>query len=86
MKVQHVLAWLPLFVAASATGADAQTKAYVAHASANVVSVIDTATGTVVGTVPVGAGPTRVAMTRAGTRAYVTNAASDSISVIDTRL
>jgi YVTN family beta-propeller protein len=84
VKVRHGLAWLPLVVAASATLADAQTKAYVAHASANVVSVIDTAAGTVVGTVPVGAGPTRVAMNRAGTRAYVTNQASNSISVIDT--
>jgi YVTN family beta-propeller protein len=46
--------------------------------------VLDTATGSVVGTVPVGAGPIRVAISRDGTRAYVTNAESDSISVIDT--
>ena len=41
----------------ASTRAEAQTKAYVAHTGANVVSVIDTATGTVAGTVPVGAGP-----------------------------
>jgi len=79
-----VLAWLPLVVAAGVTRAEAQTKAYVAHKGANVVSVLDTATGTVMGTIPVGTGPTRVAITRDGTRAYVTNAESDSISVIDT--
>ena len=61
-------------VAAAATRAEAQTKAYVAHQAANVVSVIDTATGTVVRTVPVGTGPTRVAIARDGSRAYVTNA------------
>ena len=51
------LALLPLFVAAGATRTEAQTKAYVAHAGANLVTVIDTATGTVAGTVPVGTGP-----------------------------
>ena len=64
---------LPLFVMAGATRTEAQTKAYVAHASANLVTVIDTATGAVAGTIAVGAGPTRVAITRDGTRAYVTN-------------
>ena len=67
-----------------ATRAEAQTKAYVAHPGANLVTVIDTATGTVTGTVPVGTAPARVAITRDGTRAYVTNAGSASISVIDT--
>ena len=79
-----VLGSLSLLVAAAATRAEAQTKAYVAHSAANVVSVIDTATDTVLGTVPVGTGPRRVAITRDGTRAYVTNGGSDSISVIDT--
>jgi YVTN family beta-propeller protein len=46
--------------------------------------VIGTAAGAVTGTVPVGAGPTGVAVTRDGSRAYVTNADSDSVSVIDT--
>ena len=78
------LALLPLFVVAGATRSEAQTKAYVAHPSANLVTVIDTATGTVAGTVPVGTSPARVAITRDGTRAYVTNGGSASISVIDT--
>ena len=82
------LALLPLFVfmqgAAGATRTEAQTKAYVAQPGANTVTVIDTATGTVTATLPVGAAPTRVAVTRDGSRAYVTNRDSDSISVIDT--
>jgi YVTN family beta-propeller protein len=78
------LAWLALFVAAAASRAEAQTKAYVAHAGANLVSVIDTASGIVVGTIPVGSGPSHVAVARDGSRAYVTNGNSDSISVIDT--
>ncbi|HEY6362535.1 MAG TPA: hypothetical protein VIX63_15585 [Vicinamibacterales bacterium] len=79
-----MLAWLLMLVAAGAFPAEAHTKAYVAHAAANVVSVIDTATGAVMGTVPVGARPAEVAITRDGSRAYVTNGDSDSISVIDT--
>jgi len=59
-------------------------KIYVTHTAANAVSAIDTATGTVVATVAVGAGPTRIAVSRDGVRAYVTNADGDSISVIDT--
>lgn len=94
MKVRHgrlprtcnfsALALLPLFFLAGATLTEAQTKAYVAHTSANLVTVINTATGTVAGTIPVGTGPLRVAVTRDGTRAYVTNGGADSISVIDT--
>ena len=70
-------------VVAGATLAEAQTKTYVVHSGANIVSVLDTATGTVAGTIPVDS-PARVAVTRDGTRAYVTNGASSSVSVIDT--
>ena len=82
----RALALLPLLMLAGAIRADAQTKAYVAHPGANLVTVIDTATGTVAGTVPVGTSPVRVAIARDGTRAYVTNAGSASISVIDTSI
>jgi YVTN family beta-propeller protein len=71
-------------VVAAATRAEAQTKAYVTHTAENLVTVIDTATGAVASTVPVGTSPARVAITRDGTRAYVTNGGDDSISVIDT--
>ncbi len=78
------LALLPLFVLAGATRTEAQTKAYVADTAANVVTVIDTATRTAVGTVTVGTHPADAAITRDGTRVYVTNGGDDSISVIDT--
>src|SRR5256886_13710269 len=51
--------------------AQAQTRAYVTNESSNTVSVIDTATNTVVATIPVGAVPAAVAITPDGTRAYV---------------
>ena len=62
----------------------AEPFAYVADAGSNSVSVIDTATNTVVATVPVGNAPAGVAITPNGTRAYVANFSSDTVSVIDT--
>jgi YVTN family beta-propeller protein len=63
--------------------AQAQTFAYVTNRGSNSVSVIDTASNTVVATIPVGAFPEGVAITPDGTRAYVTNE-SNTVSVIDT--
>jgi YVTN family beta-propeller protein len=60
----------------------AQTNAYVANASGT-VSVIDTATNSVVATIPVGIFPSGVAITPNGARVYVANIVN-SISVIDT--
>jgi YVTN family beta-propeller protein len=48
------------------------------------VSVIDTATNTVVAGVGVGNSPFGVAITPDGTRAHVTNESSNTVSVIDT--
>jgi YVTN family beta-propeller protein len=48
------------------------------------VSVIDTATNTVVATVTVGLLPVTAAVHPDGTRVYVANACSDTVSVIDT--
>ena len=50
----------------------------------NNVSVIATASNTVVATVPVGSGPLDVAVTPDGKHAYVTNAGSTNVSVIAT--
>ena len=47
--------------------------AYVANAGDNTVSVIDTATNTVVAPIAVGSLPRGVAVTPDGKRAYVTN-------------
>jgi YVTN family beta-propeller protein len=81
------LAWLRalslglLGVILGSTPAEAKPFAYVTNAGANTVSVIDTATNTVVATVPVGVNPTGVAITPDGTRAYVSGI---PLSVIDT--
>jgi len=68
----------------TSTWVQAQTKAYVTDTAANVVSVIDTSTQSVIGAIAVGAGPARIAMSRDGSRAYVTNIATPAVSVIDT--
>ncbi|PYX60268.1 MAG: hypothetical protein DMG76_03360, partial [Acidobacteria bacterium] len=61
------------------------TRAYVTiNFPNNVVAVIDTATNTVLATIPVGVGPIGVAITPDGARAYVTNDDSNTVSVIDT--
>src|SRR5436309_15974218 len=59
------------------------TRAYVTNGFSNSVSVIDTASNTVVTTVALGTCAGGVAITPDGTRAYVTNC-SDSILVINT--
>jgi YVTN family beta-propeller protein len=59
-------------------------RAYVGNTSGSSVAVIDTATNTVVGSVPTDAGPYAVAADQAGNRAYVANTYADTITVIDT--
>ena len=59
------------------------TRAYVANFDSNNVSVIDTATNSVVTTIPVGTQPTGVVVTPDGTLAYVTNTADNTVSVIN---
>jgi YVTN family beta-propeller protein len=56
----------------------AQYFAYVVNQTDATVSVIDTATNTVVATVPVGSNPQSVAVTPDGTYAYVVNSASNT--------
>ena len=59
--------------------------AYVINAGPDTVSVIDTATNTVVGSpIPVGLNPGAIAITPDGTRAYVANFTAGTVSVIDT--
>lgn len=62
----------------------AQTRAYVTNAQSNSVSVIDTATFSVIATIPVGQSPGDVAVTSNGRFAYVANLFSNSVSVIST--
>jgi YVTN family beta-propeller protein len=70
----------PLDVAVNPAG----TRVYVTNNTENTVSVIDTATNTVVATITVGSGPREVAVNPAGTRVYVTNNTENTVSVIDT--
>jgi YVTN family beta-propeller protein len=58
---------------------------YIANLHSDTVSVVDTGTGMVVDSVPVGDGPDSVAVSPDGSRVYVTNSASDTVSVIDAR-
>lgn len=57
---------------------------YVANIGSNDVTVVDTATNSVVTTVSVGSGPDGVAASPDGSLVYVANAFSNSVSVIDT--
>ena len=67
-----------------ASPAAAAPFAYVTNAVDGTVSVIDTATNTVVGTIPVGANPNRLAVTPDGTHVYVANVTGNTVSVIRT--
>ncbi|WP_328961564.1 hypothetical protein [Streptomyces virginiae] len=75
---------LPVVAPQPAQAVPPGTYAYVANFQDDTVSVINTATKTVVVTVPVGDAPWEVAVSPNGTRAYVTNANADTVSVIDT--
>src|SRR4029079_3355089 len=65
-----------------ASAAVAQTRGYVTNSGNNTVSVIDTATNTVVATIPVGTSPDGIAVTPNGAFAYVANLSSNNVSVI----
>ena len=75
---------LAMVLGAMTSPAQAAPFAYVANHGSDTVSVIDTATNTVVATVGVGSSPVWVAVTPDGTHAYVVNQGSKSVSVIDT--
>ncbi len=62
----------------------AQFFAYVTNSNSSSVSVIDTASNSVVATVGVGGRPIGIGITPDGSRAYVANSNSNSVSVIDT--
>ena len=87
VRWEWVAPMLSFLVALSAGWAGAQPFAYVTNRGSNNVSVIDTATNTVVASVPVGTEPVGVAVTPAGTRVYVTSLnlpSGGNVSVIAT--
>ncbi|MGJ0394223.1 MAG: beta-propeller fold lactonase family protein [Methylocystis sp.] len=73
-----------LFGLSTLTSLRAEPFAYVPNAGSNNVSVIDTATNTVLGTIPVGALPIGVAVAPDGSKAYIANFSSNNVSVINT--
>jgi YVTN family beta-propeller protein len=76
---------LTMGLALAAFPAEAAHFAYIANGNDNTVSVIDTATNTVVGApLAVGFGPIAVAVASDGKHAYVANTFSNNVSVIDT--
>jgi YVTN family beta-propeller protein len=75
---------LAMGLALAACPAEAAPFAYVTIDFDFTVSVIDTATNTVVATVPVGSDPFAVAVTPDGTHVYVANNGSNNVSVIRT--
>src|ERR1700724_3567583 len=77
-------AMLAMGLALAATPAEAAPFAYVANEFSSTVSVIDTATNSVVATIPAVNSPQGVAVTPDGTHVYVTNFNSNNVSVIAT--
>jgi YVTN family beta-propeller protein len=67
------------------TASRAQDYAYVANSRDHTVSVISTATNTILSTIQVGAIPEGVAVMPDGSRAYVTNFDDGTVSVIDAK-
>ena len=74
---------LPALALASGVSV-AGPKAYVGNFKDNTVSVIDTGSHKVIGTIPVAAGPHGMTITPDGRRVYVTGDESSSMNVIDT--
>ncbi|HEY1233262.1 MAG TPA: hypothetical protein VGH22_07770 [Candidatus Binatia bacterium] len=68
----------------AAADVKAPIKSYVGNFKDNTVSVIDTGSGAVLGTLPVSAGPHGMAITRDGRKVYVSGDGSSSVDVIDT--
>jgi YVTN family beta-propeller protein len=66
-----------------AGAAHAQLNAYTANVLDNTLSVIDVATNTVVGAIPVAGQPIYLVINRAGNRAYVTLAMTRAVAVVD---
>jgi YVTN family beta-propeller protein len=64
--------------------AEAFVFAYIPNFNDNTVSVIDTATDSVITTIAVGNGPRGIAISPSGTRVYVTHSLSNAVYVIDT--
>jgi YVTN family beta-propeller protein len=83
--MKHVLVSAALaFGLLGATGVSSMAQvAFVPDGGSSRVSVVDTTSNTVLGTIPVGAAPFGVAITPDGSKVYVGNQGSNTVSVID---
>jgi YVTN family beta-propeller protein len=75
---------LAVVATAPANAAGADGRAYVSNFGNDTVSVVDTATQSIVDTVAVGDGPQGITVNSAGTAVYVVNQNARTVSVIDT--
>jgi YVTN family beta-propeller protein len=78
----RLAALAPLILVLGTGAAEAQLNAYTANFSGGSLSVIDVATNTNVGTIPVPGSPRFVAVNAAGSRAYVASA-PNTVAVVD---
>src|SRR6266566_5205754 len=85
MKRMLISFAVAMLAAAGFAGCASAQNAYITNSGDNTVSVIATATNTVVGSpIPVGSYPIGVAVTPDGSKVYVTNALDNTVSVIAT--
>src|SRR5206468_8753088 len=78
------LTWGTASAPRSTAAAIAAPKAYIGLYGTNEIAVLDTATGRVLGTIKVPAGPEAVIVARDGQRVYVSSEDATQVSVIDT--
>src|SRR5438132_17689 len=83
-SLAFILAVPAVVSAIAGTRAFAAPVAYITNFEDDTVSVLDTATKTVVGTVAVAASPAGIAVDPAGARAYVASSDAGTVSVLDT--
>src|SRR5438552_1027816 len=84
LKITHRLALLLGVLVLSPVVWAGAPQAYITNLNDGTVSVIDTASNTVMATVPVGNFPNGVAVTPDGAHVYVANVGDGTVSVIDT--
>lgn len=85
---RHMVNWVAGFlfvlIALPAPAQSAGDRAYVVNGSADAVSIVDVGSGSLAGTIAVGARPFDVAVSPDGARAYVAAIDGHTVSVIDT--
>lgn len=84
MKLLSALAAALVVYSLATSSWAAGAKAYVGNFKDNNVSVIDTAAGRVIATVPVAAGPDDIVIGRDNAQMFVSGSSASSLSVIDT--